>query len=317
MTPIKYSGQKITRDGLYVDMPMDDYHGQPCAGPSISSSGLRTIWAQSPAHYYVTSSLNPDRKEQDQKAHFNIGRAAHHLLLQGQDGFLEQYAIRPDKWSDFRTKDAKSWRDEMITAGFTILKEEDLYNISGMAKSLARNPLVKAGILDGDVERSLIFKDPETGVWLKSRPDCIPNASGDVADLKTTNSVKTEALQRTLEDYDYAMQGALGAMAFDKIMPMALESFTLVFVEKAAPWCVRVVTLTPEDMLRGAMQVAAATRIFAACVEANEWPGPGGVQQDAEFLPMREFKRRAIDERLEVLKCLPPETAPIREMELS
>lgn len=317
MTPIRYSGQIIRQDGLYTGMSMDAYHGQPCDGPSISSSGLRTIWAQSPAHYYCTSSLNPDREDQAQKKHLNFGRAAHHLLLQGQDGFEQEYAVRPDKWADFRTKDAREWRDEMIARGLAVLTDEDLYNISGMAKSLARNPLVKHGILDGDVERSLIFKDPETGVWLKSRPDCIPNASGDVADLKTTNSVATEALQRTIEDYDYAMQGALAAAAFDKIMPMALESFTLVFVEKTAPWCVRVVTLTQEDMLRGSMQVAAATRIFAGCVQADEWPGPGGAQQDAEFLPMREFKRRVIDERLEVLKSLPPETTPICEMELS
>ena len=318
MTPIKYAGELITAPGLYVDMPMDTYHGQPCDGPSISSSGLRTIWAQSPAHYYLNSSLNPDREEQEQKKHFNIGRAAHHLLLQGREGFEEQYAVRPERFPDFRTNAAKEWRDDMIARGMTILTDEQLHDISGMARSLARNPLVKAGILDGDVERSLIFKDPETGVWLKSRPDCIPNASGDVADLKTTTSVATSSLQRTIEDFDYAMQGALVSMAFDQVMGIPLETFTLVFVEKTAPWCVRVATLTPEDMLRGAMQVAAAVKIFAACVEANEWPGPGGDQQDAEFLPMREFKRRAVDDRLEALKALPSDlTTPAYEMELS
>jgi len=296
---------------------MDAYHGQPCDGPSVSSSGLRTIWAQSPAHYYLNSSLNPHREEQEQKKHFNIGRAAHHLLLQGREGFEEQYAIRPERFSDFRTNAAKEWRDDMIARGMTILTDDQLYDISGMAKSLARNPLVKAGILDGEVERSLIFKDPETGVWLKSRPDCIPNASGDVADLKTTTSVATNSLQRTIEDYDYAMQGGLVSMAFNQVLGIALETFTLVFVEKTAPWCVRVVTLTPEDMLRGTMQIAAATKIFAACSETGEWPGPGGYQQDAEYLPIREFKRRAIDDQLEALKALAPSPTPVLEMELS
>lgn len=296
-------GAKITEPGVW-DLTMEQYHGQPCDGPSVSSSGLRTIWAESPAHYWITSSLNPNRVEPAERPHFSLGRAAHHLLFLGRKGFDEEYVTRPSQWSDWRTKEARVWRDAAILDGKTVLTDTDLEHITGMARSLSAHPMVKAGILDGAVERSLIFKD-QTGVWLKSRPDCIPGDGSDVADLKTTSSVATESLQRTIEDYDYAMQGALVGMAYRAVLKREMQSFSLVFVEKAPPYCCRVVTLTPEDLLRGEMQLRAAINIFAGCVEAGEWPGPGGYQQDAEFLPMREFTRKRIDERLELLKASP------------
>jgi hypothetical protein len=125
----------------------------------------------------------------------------------------------------------------MLAAGLTIITDNELEAITGMARSLGAHPLVKAGILDGAVERSLIWKDAETGAWLKSRPDVIPNDSGDYADLKTTVSVATDALRRTIAEYHYAMQGALVGMASREVLKREMQTFTLVFVEKTPPFC--------------------------------------------------------------------------------
>jgi len=295
-------GALITEPGVY-SLSMDRYHGQPCWGPSISSSGLRTIWARSPAHYWIDSSLNPDREpDERERPHFSIGRAAHHLLLQGRAGFEREYVTRPEKWSDWRTADSRAWKAAQLEAGLTVLTEDELHNIAGMAASLAAHPLVKAGILDGAVERSLIWKDPETGVWCKSRPDTIPNDSGDFSDLKTCVSVSTDSLRRSLADFGYHQQGGLVAEASRNVLGRDLATFTLVWVEKAAPWCVRVTTLTPEDLLRGQMQNAAALRMFAQCVESGVWTGPGGEQPDGEYLSIPEWAAKSIDARLEALK---------------
>ena len=72
--PMPTSG-KISEPGVY-SLPIEIYHGQPTVGPSISSSGLRTIWAQSPAHYYVDSPLNPKRAPQPDRPAFALGRQA-------------------------------------------------------------------------------------------------------------------------------------------------------------------------------------------------------------------------------------------------
>lgn len=300
MTEIEYTGQTITAPGCFVGMDMARYHGQPCDGPSVSSSGLRTIWSESAAHFYARSSLNPNRKPQRDSEAFAVGRLAHKLLLEGRDGLTDEFAIRPDCWSDWRTKEARVWKDEQTLAGKTVITEEDLAVVTGMAESLARHPLVKAGILDGKVERSLIWKDAETGIWIKSRPDVIPNASGLVADLKSTTSVTDDALAKSMASFGYHMQAAVVGMALEQVLGLQMEDFALVWVEKAEPFCVRVTTLTPEDLERGRRQVRAALRIMARCLETGHWPGPGGDRQDASYLQLPAYAANRIDTELEL-----------------
>lgn len=298
MTEIEYTGQKITAPGCFVGMGMSAYHGQPTDGPSVSSSGLRTIWAESPAHFFAKSSLNPNRKAQDDSPAFAVGRLAHKLLLEGREGLADEFAIRPAEWSDWRTKAAQVWRDEQILAGRTVITEDDLVTVTGMAESLARHPLVKAGILDGKIERSLIWKDAETGIWIKSRPDVIPNASSVVADLKTTVSVTDDALEKSLASYGYNVQASVVGMGLEAVLGLPMEAFALVWVEKTDPFCVRVTQLTPDDIERGRLQVRASLRTMARCLDTGVWPGPGGA--DASYLSLPAYAAKRIDTELDL-----------------
>ncbi|MGP9819238.1 PD-(D/E)XK nuclease-like domain-containing protein [Salinarimonas sp. NSM] len=296
------AGEVITEPGVYGSVPMERYHGADlCDGPSVSSSGLRTLFSQSPAHYFATSPLNPNRVERTETQAFSLGRAAHHLLL-GEADFARHFAVRPDEWKDWRTNAAKAWRDEQEAAGLTVLKPDDLDAIRGMAASLAANPLVAAGILNGAIEQSIVWKDAGTGLWLKVRPDAIPGDGNDVADLKTTTSVAYDALAKTVAEYGYAMQGALIREGFRQVLGRDLETFSLVFVEKTAPWCCRIVTLKTEDLDLGADAIRVALRVFARCLERGEWPGPGGTQGDAEFLEIPEWARNRVRMQIEALK---------------
>ena len=144
------------------------------------------------------------------------------------------------------------------------------------------------------------WKDAETGIWIKSRPDVIPNASGDYSDLKTTASVTTDALQKSIAAFHYPMQAAVVGMASDAVLGISMQTFTLVWVEKADPWCVRVTTLTPEDIARGVMQVRAALRTMARCLDSGQWPGPGGDRLDGEYLDLPAYAQKRIDTELEL-----------------
>ena len=78
-----------------------------------------------------------------------------------------------------------------------------------------------------------------------------------------------------------------------------MTSFSLVFVEKTPPYCVRIVTLKDEDLVRGRRQNAAARRIFANCLAQGQWPGPGGA--DAEYLGIPSWNQKKIDDALELM----------------
>ena len=96
------------------------------------------------------------------------------------------------------------------------------------------------------------------------------------------------------------MQGALVGMAAEAVLNQPMEEFALVWVEKAAPFCVRVTVLTGADLERGQLQLRRAIDQFAECVATGVWPGPGGVRRDAEYLQLPAWAAKQIDARLEI-----------------
>ena len=309
MKSIRWEGETITKPGLYENIPIEIYHaGHICDGPSISSSGLRTIFNESPAHFFAQWRGNPLAEEQEERRHFIVGRAAHHLHL-GQADFSSLFIVEPEeyegdggeikKWNN-NARDCKIWHKRQRDAGKSVLKIKEAEQIVGMAAELSRNPIVAHGALAGLVERSIFWKDQKTGIWLKSRPDAIPGDSGDFVDYKTTESVEWTHLVRSIGDFGYHQQGALIRQAAREVLDIKSPSFTLVFQEKKKPHCVRVVTLKDSDLDRGDKQNRIALDTFAACLKANHWPGPGGEREDAEYIELSEYAKKSIDDKITI-----------------
>jgi len=310
MKSIAWDGKRITKPGCYSGVPLSLYHSADiCDGPSISSSGLRRIFNESPAHFYAEWPGNPDRVERTDTKAFVLGRAAHHLSL-GERFFSKLFCIQPDEWPDENGEVkpwhngrnvCKAWREARRKEGRAILTNGDIDSIRGMATTLAFHPVVRAGALNGQIERSIFWQDKKTGVWLKARPDSIPASDEDYVDLKTTDSVIWPDLVRTIGKFGYHQQGALIRQAAREVLRMKNPTFTLVFVEKAAPFCVRVVTLKDNDLDRGEKQNRAALDLIASCLKSNKWPGPGGDAEDAEYVELSEYEQKRIDEKLTIM----------------
>lgn len=276
MKVIQYvPGTKISEPGCYAGLPIELYHGDCTAGPGISSSGLRTIEAKTPMHYYATSYLNPDRVEPEPRDHFVFGHAAHCLLL-SETGFRDKFVVRPEQWKDWRKDAAKDWRTEQQISGKEVLVPDDIKVIRHIAKQLGADPLVKSGILQGLVEHSIIGKDKPTGMWLRSRPDVIPAADGVLVDIKTTTDASPEAVVATIRKHDYAMQGALAGILMQSVLGMKMTDFVLVWLEKKPPYAVKISPVDNEWIYWATRQLRRAVDTFARCVEANNWPGYEG-----------------------------------------
>jgi len=304
-----FNGKKISQPGVYRGIPMSFYHGDLTVKPSLSSSGIRTIFSKSPAHYYAASYLNPDAEPMKQTEPLLFGRAAHHLLL-GEEDFRAHFAVRPDEYRDEEGKKkpwngnagtCRAWLKEAAAAGLDVIKTEQLVRIRGMAEALKREPLIRAGILNGRIEHSMVWRDEETGVWLKVRPDAIPAADMAFADLKTIEDITDDGIERAIADHDLHVQGALVGMACRAVLGREMASFSLVFSEKSAPYCVRVVEISGADLELGEQQIRAVLPIFAKACETGVWHGPGGGQQDATYFPVRPYRVKQIERRLELL----------------
>ena len=308
---IKWDGAQIAKAGLYGAIDLDAYHAAKiCDGHSISSSGLRAIFDEFPADFYCEWRGNPNRVEVKESRHFIVGRAVHHLML-GEPFFAKLFAIQPEDYEDEKTGEVKKWSNNAVACkrwhaerkreGRTVLTMAEVESIKGMARSLGNHPIIRHGALNGMIERSIFWKDKKTGIWLKSRPDSIPNDSGDFVDLKTTTSVQWTDLVRSISDFGYNQQGALVRQAAREVLGIDKPTFTLVFIQKTPPYSPRVVTFKDSDLDRGDKQNRAALDLFAQCLKADHWPGPGGDREDAEYIEISEYAQKRIDEKLTIM----------------
>lgn len=295
-----WKGEVITRPGIYAGIPLATYHEKKdlCDGPSISSSGLRKIFAESPAHYWVHSPYNPERKPDEPTEAMILGKAAHHLFL-GETGFQKQYAMRPKQFDSWRTDASKLWRAEQEKKGIHVLSPSDGEAITGMARSMKADPLIKAGLLASHVERSLLWKEPKTGIWLRARPDTIPEEQPfDFADLKTTASVLDEDLEIAIGKYRYDMQAAILAMGARALFGVVdIASFAFVFIEKTEPYCISVKQLKDSAIQAAELDVMTALGVFKKCLETGNWFGPAGMKGDFAYIEPKPWQTKAQETR--------------------
>ena len=266
-----YAGGKITDPGIYAKVPMSVYHSDCCVGPSISSGGLRELTPPNgcPMRYWDNSYLNPNRAPEEVNDHFSLGKAVHTLLL-SEEGFKTDYAIRPKEFKDWRTNDAKDWREKNLKAGKTILIPDDLTKIQGMAERISGDRTF-VDLLRGKIERSIIWQDKKTGVWLKSRPDSIP-ADGYIADLKTTADASEIGCQRATLNHGYHMQLGLGCMGLEALTTRRVSDHVLLFIEVDRPWAYNIKPVDPQLIDLGMRQLRAAINVFSECIGSGVWP---------------------------------------------
>ena len=290
-------GRAVPGPGQY-DMSMDHYHSQACCpGPSVSSTGLRTIYHQSAADFWAFSELNDNRFEKEASEAFTFGRAAHALLL-GDEDFDAKFAVVPDdappkpldsqwamlaagrKLTDSAAERLGFWRPFLeANKGKELLSQSDLKHIKHIGENLARHPIVPV-LMEGEAEQSLIWQDEKTGLWVKSRLDIL-SSTGDLADLKSTVMIEPRRIKKSIGEHGYDMQLGLATMALENVLgvPFNTEVYAsraaiLLFVYKRPPYHVTPVELSFDALHHARLKCRFALDRLADCIIKNEWPGP-------------------------------------------
>lgn len=257
--------ERITTPGLY-DIPMEFYHSDCCDGPSVSGSGLVKIEKTSLAHFWYTSHLNPNRPNIDSAA-MSFGRAAHAIML-GEPCFDQYFVLSP--YDDYRTKEARAWRDEQTR---TIVKQSQFDSIKAMRDTVLKTPLIQNCFKDGRPEMSLIWKDAETGIWLKSRPDWLPNTIPFVPNFKSCRSARPTDFQRQAFELGYHQGAALTIEGLKQVLGWKNPAYYFVAQEKEPPYVAGLFMLRDTDIEWGALQNRRALRKLAKALDAGQWPG--------------------------------------------
>jgi len=277
-------GPMITEPGAYPDISNEDYHRNPhlLPGPSLSSSGAKRILSQSPYHFWFDSPLNPNRPAEADKPHLNVGKAAHDLILLSER-WEEFYHVLPEGFHSGHTNkwaEAIAAREVAQKRGQTVLRHEDAAIVKEVADRIRDNKLAMATLTGGATEETLAWQDPQTGVWLRARPDFRPDSIlmkrgvMAVSDLKfmAPTFCSPSGFSRAIDNFGYHQSAAFYSDGIRAIYGHYPTHWVFVVVEKEPPHTVSIYELPAEDIERGRLLNRRAINLFAQCLERGEWP---------------------------------------------
>ena len=216
--------EQIKYPSVLPHLSHDGYH---VIKEAIGSSGIKTIYNKSVAHYKF--------HEPKHSVHFDIGTAVHVAILE------------PDKFEESVLKCGKDRRTTLYKELQKSKKENQIiitdkeYDICLRSRDSVHrksecNKIIASDF--GQSEMSAFAKDPFTGVKMKTRPDrvIIGETSDILIDLKTTQSADEDSVVRSISRYGYHTQEAFYRHVWSLATGRKIARFLFLFVEKEPPF---------------------------------------------------------------------------------
>lgn len=253
------------------------YHADPCVEISLSRSIINTLLTKAPIKAFLKHPrLNPDFQKDEGDKKFDVGKAAHPLLLEGTDNAC---VIDADSW---RTKAVKDERDEARERGEVPLLTKEYDKVMVMVKS-AEKQIQECSELeitnlqaDGNSEQTLIWSETdEIGrkSWHRIRPDWRSHDNEIMLDYKTTGtSADPNEYLTHIFKMGYDIQESYyrrGAMALTGINP----KFILVVQETEEPYLCSFIGLNPMYQDMGKQKVDMGIFLWNQHMQSGMWPG--------------------------------------------
>jgi hypothetical protein len=275
--------------GLNPNIPAADYH----AFDAVSNSRLGKL-ADSPAHFRYHCD-NPEEKTEP----MILGSAMHSYLLE-PELFDKEYVFRPAGLDMRRTADKEHIeRMKREHPGKEILKPEYRETLEAMAASIAANKCASALLnRDGDVEMSLLWKDPEHGVLIKSRLDFYAQVEDrpTIIDLKTTQDASAKGFATSLYRYGYYRQAPLYLDGMSRILGFDHTRFIFIVIEKEPPYAVGVYEIDHQAISAGRQDYKRLLALYNKCKEKKEWPSYAEADEPQLItLPLWAFRELEIE----------------------
>jgi hypothetical protein len=261
---------------------MAEYHADKTA---IGSGKLKTI-LKSPRTFRA---VYEEEQREDTDA-FQFGRLVHLAILEPAK-FEQTVKLMPD-FGDQRSsknRDAKAaWLAE-LPPGTELCTQEQLDDLRGMIDSLMAHKEAFAALKNGKTEISGYYRDSETGIKCKIRPDFLQFELNALVDLKTTRDCTREAFSRTVWQYRYDFQLAMYAAGIKEITGRAPKFNAILALEKVKPYEVALYVADEAMMERGELDYRKALRTLKKCITENKFNQPYQTETQSIFLPQWAF----------------------------
>lgn len=253
-------------DGIHAGIPAEVYH-QRVHG--LVSKHALDLFHRAPALYRAW--LAGDLADENHDA-LALGQAFHCSLLEPAV-FESSYVVEPD-FGDCRYRDNKAKRDAWRTenASKKLVSHDDMTVITGMARAVRAHPLAGRMIADGEPELTLRWRDADTALDCKARPDYAVKRLRMGVDVKSAIDASPEGFRKAAARFGYHRQDAFYRDAFAAV-EQPIEHFVFIVVEKTAPHLVGLYTLDEESIRKGYASVRDDMTRLRECLESDVYPG--------------------------------------------
>lgn len=274
--------------GIHDAIPSEVYHRQ---WDAVNKSSLDWIISHSPRHcrYHRDNPRPPT-------ASMIIGSAFHTLILE-PDRFDGLYQVAGQCCGTIKKTGARCANPGKVIRGdewfcgvhdpggdesaVEILTADQMAMLHAMREAVMRERAARELIedRDGANEQSYVWKDPETGLLCKARHDMVRPSWDATGDLKTTDCASHDEFMRSIGKFGYHRQAAFyqdGARELGK----PFRHFAIIAVEKEPPYGVGLFRLMDDAIEGGRQQIRQAMRIYADCIERDDWYGYASEFQD-------------------------------------
>lgn len=261
--------------GVIEGLADDEYHGAKWA---LSSSGARMLLPPS-APALFRHAMDTERKP---KREFDFGHIAHRLLLGDGARFEvlhpEVVGLKADGTAAANPRATAGWKQaeqEARERGRVPIHADDFRKAEAMVSAVRAHETAGPLFTDGKAEVSLFAQDPDTGVWLRARPDWWTALDGRAVfvDFKTAVSAEPETFARkATRDFGYHVQAAVYRRVA-ALLGLGDVRFLFVACEKTPPHLVSVTGFDAAALAEADRLCSQAIATYAACVESGRWPG--------------------------------------------
>jgi len=268
----------ISQPGLYT-IPMAEYLADPCETPSLTASIANTLLTRSPAHARMQHPRLFAGFEREDDSRFELGSAAHALLLEDDGGAIEFIAA-----NDWRTNAAKDARNAARAAGKLPVLSRYEGVLTQMVK-VAREAIERSEFIgiwsQGKPEQTMVWQ--EDGVWLRARPDFMRADRTVIIDYKTSDSAEPEFFIRQIGRMGYDVSAAFYVRGVDALPPtndgatqdhngQAYPAYVWLAQEIEPPFACSLVTLGKAYLEIADEKVDRAIALWRMCLASDKWP---------------------------------------------
>jgi exodeoxyribonuclease VIII len=257
--------ETLGKGGVF-DISNSLYH----SGPGISRSAIMEF-KKTPKHYWYKY-INSNYVSKPSTPQQAFGTAVHSYILEPQL-FNNEYHIDKANPYDGRTVQGKKYKaDQLIKAGAkTIIADDDFNAIKAIHNSIYDNNTTRELVLGAQYEKSIYWRDKETGLLCKCRPDIWHEHF--VVDLKTSSNANPRLFASQMYSGGYHIQAAMIQEGILATQNKKVESFLNLVVETDEPHVTATYPISPQAIEQGKAEFKNILKQIKYCLDQDVWPG--------------------------------------------